>query len=73
MKNKEELKKIAEQAYEYKEELKKIAKQIYEYEVLLKEKKGRSFELENKIFNLVISLPMEDIPILDEIIQNKNF
>ena len=56
-----------------KEKLKEIAKQIYEYEVLLKEKNGSDFELENKIFNLIISIPVEDIFLLDEIIQNKNF
>ena len=55
-----------------KEKLKEIAKQIYEYEVLLKEKNGSDFELENKIFNLIISIPVEDIFLLDEIIQNKN-
>ena len=54
------------------DELKKIAKQIFEYENLLsKDKNNKS--LQEKIENIIMSLSLEDMLFLDEIIQNKNF
>ena len=53
-------------------ELKKIAKQIFEYENLLsKDKNNKS--LQEKIENIIMSLSLEDMLFLDEIIQDKNF
>lgn len=54
------------------DELKKIAKQIFEYETLLsKDKNNKS--LQEKIENIIMSLSLEDMLFLDEIIQDKNF
>jgi len=51
--------------------LKQIAKQIYEYENLLQVK--TDYKIENKIEELMMSLSLEDMFLIDEIIQNKNF
>lgn len=54
------------------DELKKIAKQVFEYETLLsKDKNNKS--LQEKIENIIMSLSLEDMLFLDEIIQDKNF
>lgn len=54
------------------DELKKIAKQVFEYEnLLLKDKNNKS--LQEKIENIIMSLSLEDMLFLDEIIQDKNF
>ncbi len=54
------------------DELKKIAKQVFEYENLLsKDKNNKS--LQEKIENIIMSLSLEDMLFLDEIIQDKNF
>ena len=53
-------------------DLQQIAKQIFEYETLLQQDKDNK-TIQNKIENIIMSLSLEDMFLLDEIIQNKNF
>ena len=55
-----------------KDELKEIAKQVLEYEILLDKDKNNKF-VQEKIENIIMSLSLKEITLLDEIIQNKNF
>lgn len=53
-------------------DLQQIAKQIFEYETLLQQDKDNK-TIQNKIENIIMSLSLEDMFLLDEMIQNKNF
>ena len=53
-------------------DLQQIAKQIFEYETLLQQDKNNK-TIQNKIENIIMSLSLEDMFLLDEMIQNKNF
>ena len=53
-------------------DLQQITKQIFEYETLLQQDKNNK-TIQNKIENIIMSLSLEDMFLLDEMIQNKNF
>lgn len=55
-------------------ELKQIAKQIYKYEKILQKSKVKNVqEIQSKIENIMITLSIEEMLLLDEIIKEKNF
>lgn len=55
-----------------KKQLQQIAKQIFEYEILLEQDQDNK-NIQSKIENIMTQLSLEEMFILDEIIQNKNF
>lgn len=55
-------------------EIKQLAKQIYEYEKLLKPHKVKNIqEIQSKIEKIIMSLSLEEVALLDDIIISEDF